>query len=577
MQNEMGKLYFEFMEASGEKVPRLFNEPIEIITTARLDQVVSCMQRVEAASKEGYFVAGYVSYEAAPAFDSAFRVKDGSTMPLVWFGVYKESGDASEFVAESDFNVNLNSQDTSREQYDAAIQGVRNAIKEGITYQANYTIRLNGQFEGCTKAFFKHLQHNQQANYTAYLQIGSHEILSVSPELFFSLKDGRVTTKPMKGTARRGRFWTEDQALAEGLYQSAKNRVENVMIVDLLRNDLGRIAKTNTVQVEKLYEIEQYPTVHQMTSTVTAELREDVGVVEVFQALFPCGSITGAPKVSTMQVIKEIEQSVRDVYCGAIGYLKPGGEAVFNVPIRTAVVHDGELTYGVGGGITWDSSAASEFVEVVAKAQVIVKHEQPFELLESLLVENGSFYLLEEHLDRLSQSANYFGWAINLETVRTVLEEHAALLADGSYKVRLLVSRLGEVKVESEEISELGEEIQVSIAKKPVASANVFLFHKTTNRAVYNEHQPEEGCFDVLLYNERGEVTEFVNGNVVFELEGKWYTPPVECGLLAGTYRASLLESDLLEERIVRVGEIDFYDAVYFVNSVRRMKKVRFV
>lgn len=572
-----GQLYFEFKEASGEVVPRLFEEPIEVITTERLEEVVDCMRRVEEASKAGYYVAGYVSYEAAPAFDRALRVKNGATMPLVWFGVYKESGDASTFSAEAHFDVRLHSHDTTREQYDEAIQAVRNAIKEGITYQANYTIRLNGEIEGCTKSFFKQLQRNQQANYTAYLHIGSHEILSASPELFFSLKDGRVTTKPMKGTSRRGRYHAEDIAFAEELYASTKNRAENVMIVDLLRNDLGRVAKTNTVKVEKLFEIEQYPTVHQMTSTVSAQLREEVGLVELFQSLFPCGSITGAPKISTMQVIEEIERSPRDVYCGAIGYLKPGGEAVFNVPIRTAVVRDGELTYGVGGGITWDSSAASEFAEVLAKAQVLLKREKPFQLLESLLVDNGELFLLDEHIARLRESARYFGWSVNEEIVRALLEEHAALLMDGLYKVRLLVSKNGEMTVESTEISELRDVIQVSLAKGPVDSGNVYLFHKTTNRDMYAEHQPKEGCFDVLLYNERGEVTEFRNGNVVFERDGQWFTPPVHCGLLAGTYRASLLAAGELVEKVVRVDEMESYDAVYFINSVRKMKKVTFI
>lgn len=573
-----GQLYFEFMEANGEKIPRLFEEPIEIISTWSLDEVVPCMELVEAASKDGYYVAGYVSYEASPAFDSAYYVRKGATMPLVWFGVYEKSLDASKYVfQDSNFEVRVNGQDTTRGQYETAIETVRHAIEEGITYQTNYTIRIKGDFEGCGKAFFKQLQQNQQADYTAYLHIGTHEILSASPELFFSLKDGQVVTKPMKGTSRRGRFVLEDSLRAEELYTSTKNRAENVMIVDLIRNDLGRIAKTNSVQVEKLFEVEQFPTVHQMTSTVTATLRNEIGIVQLFKALFPCGSITGAPKISTMAVIAEIERSPRDVYCGAIGYLKPGGEAVFNVPIRTAVIHESKLTYGVGGGITWDSSAEGEYDEVLAKAQILMKREHSFQLLESLLVDNGEIYLLDEHIARLTDSAHYFGWEIEIEAVRNVIMEHANLLEKGQYKLRLLVARSGDLTVESTQISEVTDEITVSLAEKPIDSNNVFVFHKTTNRVVYNEHKPADGCYDVLLYNERGEVTEFVNGNVVFEQDGKWFTPPIHCGLLAGTFRASLLANNKVEEKVICKEEINSYDAVYFVNSVRKMKRVRFL
>jgi len=574
---ERGQLFFDFANEHGIKLPRLFQNPTKVITTSNLEEVLGCFKQVEQASGEGKYVAGYVSYEAAPAFDPAFVVNSNPSMPLVWFGVYDQCEHQRLSTDEDSFQFVLTGEDTSRKQYDEAITTIHQNIEEGNTYQTNYTIRMYGKLQGSAKMLFQQLQHAQQANYTAYLNIGSHEILSASPELFFHLKDRMMTTKPMKGTVRRGRFAKEDEVQAEELYHSIKNRAENVMIVDLLRNDLGRIAKTNTVQVEKLFEIEQYPTVHQMTSTIKAQLREEVTLTDIFQALFPCGSITGAPKVSTMEMIAQLERSPRDVYCGAIGFITPEGEATFNVPIRTAVVQGDQLTYGVGGGITWDSSANAEFDEVLAKAQVLTKEHKDFHLLESLLLENGQYFLVEEHLKRIEQSAKYFGW--DMPNKKRIYEH---LLAEakgkvGKHKVRLLLSRDGEIHIESAHIADMSEVINVALAKGPVDSSNVFLFHKTTYRDVYKQHLIPQDCFDVLLFNEKDEITEFTFGNVIVEKDGQWFTPPVACGLLAGTYREWLLCENKVKEKIIYKKDLFHYDAIYFINSVRKIKKVNIV
>lgn len=564
-------MHFAFKNVDGNIELRTFEQPIAVISTTSLAEVIPALERVAAYTKDGYYAAGYISYEAAPAFDAAYEVHNTSTMPLLYFAIY-ESFTENTPQSDGSFTIQLTGSDTAEDAYAQAIQTIQARIEDGITYQANYTVRLYGDFNGDELAFFKQLQHTQQAGYTAYLQCDDTHILSASPELFFHLKGDTLTTKPMKGTSRRGKSADEDITLAEALYHSEKNRAENVMIVDLLRNDLGKIAVTDSVEVTKLFDIEPYPTVHQMTSTVQAALRPELTVIDVFKALFPCGSITGAPKISTMRVINELEASPRDIYCGAIGFLTPQQEAIFNVPIRTAIIEDNKLTYGVGGGITWDSTASGEFDEVLAKAQVLTKKQPHFELLESLLLEDGAYFLLDRHLARLQQSARYFHFLFDEQAIRAQLLVEAQQKT-GLHKVRLVLAKAGELIAESAPIQAMRDTISVTLAKTPVNSDDVFLYHKTTHRQMYSAHEIPAGCFDVLLYNERGEITEFTFGNVVYEMDGKLYTPPVVSGLLAGTYRAEMLAAGELTERVLMKDELPHVDELYFINSVRKMKK----
>lgn len=568
-------MHFAFKNENGETQLRTFERPVAIVSTTQLNEVIPSLERVQKFTRDGYYAAGYVSYEAAPAFDAAFVVHHEPTMPLVYFAIYENYTETAP-QANGPFSVKLTRSDTTEAAYAQAIQTIKARIEDGITYQTNYTVRLFGEFEGDGLAFFKQLQHSQQAGYTAYLQCGATQILSASPELFFHLKGHTLTTKPMKGTSRRGKSAAEDTALADELYQSEKNRAENVMIVDLLRNDLGKIAVTDSVHVTKLFDVEQYPTVHQMTSTVQATLRPELDVIDVFKALFPCGSITGAPKVSTMHVIHELEASPRDVYCGAVGFITPEQDAVFNVPIRTAVLEGNKLTYGVGGGITWDSTASGEFDEVLAKAQVLTAKRPHFELLESLLLEDGHYFLLARHLERLQQSARYFGFPFDEAAIRAALQVEAQH-KHGSHKVRLVLAKTGELVVESAPIQATSDTVSVALAKMRINSEDIFLYHKTTKRDMYTAHDIPDGCFDVLLYNERGEVTEFTFGNVVYEMGGVLYTPPIASGLLAGTYRAEMLAQGDIQERVLLKDELAQVDALYFMNSVRKMKKARFL
>jgi len=345
-----------------------------------------------------------------------------------------------------------------------------------------------------------------------------------------------------------------------------------------VRNDLGRVAETGTVRVRDLFRVERYPTVFQMTSTVAARARAGVTLEDVFAAAFPSGSVTGAPKVSTMRLIAALEDSPRGVYCGSVGLLTPGGEAVFNVAIRTVVIdsESGAAEYGVGGALTWDSACGDEYEEALAKADVLAERREPFQLLETLRLERGRYSLLGRHLARLRASARYFDFPVSLRAVRRFLAAHARASPPSARRVRLLLSESGEARVESEPLDALPDgPLTVALAAEPVARLDRFLYHKTTRREVYDSRRrlhPE--AFDVLLSNEDGELTEFTTGNLVFELEGRRWTPPRGCGLLAGTMRAKLLERGEIAERRLTLSELERVPTMWLVNSVRGWVRV---
>ncbi len=376
----------------------------------------------------------------------------------------------------------------------------------------------------------------------------------------------------MKGTAHRG-FWpARDQALARQLHDCPKNRAENAMIVDMIRNDMGRIACPGSIHVEEPFAVERYPTVLQMTSTVSS--RTGATLPEVFAAMFPCASITGAPKVRTMQIIRQLESEPRGVYTGAIGMVQPGGRARFNVAIRTVVIdkENGLAEYGVGGGIVWDSRPCEEYAECRTKAAVLTAHFPPFDLLETLRFDPGTGYnLLQEHLDRLAASATYFGYRLDIALVRAELESLAAHLA-APVRVRLTVTESGQVNLETAAAPCInpGAPWRLKLAARPVNKSDVFLYHKTTHRLVYdNARRESPPCDDVLLYNEAGQVTETTIANIVCRIDGRLVTPPLESGLLAGAFRQSLIKNGQVAEQIIRVDQLPHCQELFAVNSVR--------
>ncbi|HEX7175627.1 MAG TPA: aminodeoxychorismate synthase component I [Pyrinomonadaceae bacterium] len=371
-------LIFDFADERGQPRRLCFSRPVEVVEARTPREVRPALRRVEEAVGAGYYVGGFIAYEAAPAFDSSLVVRDSaasaSALPLLWFALFN-APDAHGPVEDEQarFSVSNWSPSIDRHAYERSVAAVREAVARGDTYQTNYTFRLRAHFAGDALAFYRYLCARQRADFCAFLDTGRHKILSASPELFFRQRGRRILTRPMKGTARRGRNAEEDAAQSRWLEGSEKNRAENVMIVDLMRNDLGRVAETGSVRASELCRVETYPTVFQMTSAVEATLRDGATLEDVLAALFPSGSVTGAPKVSTMRLVAALEDSPRGVYCGSVGLIEPGGAAVFNVAIRTVVIDSetGAAEYGTGGGITWDSAAAEEYDEALAKAALL--------------------------------------------------------------------------------------------------------------------------------------------------------------------------------------------------------------
>jgi para-aminobenzoate synthetase/4-amino-4-deoxychorismate lyase len=550
-----------------------FTAPDAVFEARRLSDVRPCLAEVDAAVRTtGGIAAGFVSYEAAGAFGLPVSSPPGNALPLVWFGVYPASRVASvpAVVAAGRHAVGAWSASISHAEYLDGIRRIRAQIADGNTYQINYTWRLSSPFVGDPRSLLIDLDDAQRGRWSAYLDIGRHVICSASPELFFALEGSRIVCRPMKGTTRRGLAAADDQRRSRELHESPKNRAENVMVVDMTRNDLGRIARVGSVAVPALFEVEPYPAQWQMVSSVTAEI-DGPTLPALFDALFPSGSITGAPKHRSMQIIREVERGPRGIYTGAIG-VYARDRAHFNVAIRTVDIDRETDTaeFGVGSGIVWDSVDDDEFDECLVKASILTRQEPSFELLETMAwsPEDG-FALLDGHLDRLMASAGYFGVAgVNVEHLRASLARAVAGCATRQ-KVRLLVGRDGTSRIEVSTLVPVRQPLRSVLAPAPIAMDDVFLYHKTTRRAVYEEARrqcPEADT--VILWNARGEITEATEANVVVEIEGKAVTPPVESGLLPGVMRKYLLASGEIGERRVSVADLRAASRIWLINSV---------
>jgi len=555
-------------------------------TVLRADAVAGVapvLAAVEAAAAGGLHAAGFVAYEAAPAFDGALAAHPRDPrLPLAWFAVFERriEGGALE-GADDDGRSELGElrADVSDARYIVDVEHIRELIAAGDSYQVNHTFRLRAAFGGSPLSLYRRLCEAQRSAYCAYFDLGEMAIVSTSPELFFRLEDGEMELRPMKGTRPRGATAEEDARLAAELASSPKERAENLMIVDLLRNDAGRIAQTGSVRVERMFEVERYPTVHQMTSTIRARTRPDVGLTDVFRALFPCGSIIGAPKVRTSQIIARMEGGPRGVYTGAIGFVSPG-QAVFSVAIRTLLLDRGrsEAELGVGSGITWDSDAAAERRECLQKAAFV--HRQPDPALIETFGWDASgggnrFVRLDGHLARLAASAAHFGYAFDPPALRARLRALAATLSDEPRTIRVALHPRGHVEIRDEPMRRWGEAVRLGVARRRIPSDDPRWRHKTARRDIYADHDPVDLPHDdVLLVNERGELAETRIANVVLELGGDLWTPRLDAGLLPGVLRAELLASGRVRERVLHVADLERATAVWVINSLRGWGKV---
>ena len=612
--------------SEGNETPwtRLFTAPVRVCVAWHAAEIPALFAEIESAVAAGQSAAGFFSYECGNCFEPKAAIRpsrDGQ--PLAWFGIYERSyafdHEAGAFLEgeppelEKFRSGRVGAEDGTREpepepeiaaefalsdaEYAQRIAAIHEWIRAGDVYQLNFTAPFQIKVQGSVAALYARLRARQPVDYGAFLQWqpGRH-ILSFSPELFFRIEsDGaarRIVTRPMKGTARRGRTTREDREIAEWLRNDPKNRSENVMIVDLLRNDLGRVARTGTVHADRLFDVERYATLWQMTSTVSAELRPEVGFHEIFRALFPSGSVTGAPKVRAMQLLAALEDAPRGVYTGAIGFFSPR-QTVFNVAIRTLELEGGRGgdirgIMGAGSGIVIDSDAADEYRECLLKAEFLTRsaerRPERFSLFETLLWD-GAYPFIELHLDRLTDSAEYFGFACDRDEVRAALEEHARQFAEGSpRKVRLLLDAEGHLEITSEVLTPQGDSNRIArarIAPERTDPADPTLYHKTTQRPIYALHYlqaTERGFDDVLFLNLRGEVTEGAISNIFVEKDGRWFTPPIECGLLAGVFRRHLLATrPEIEERVLSLDDLRQADGVYIANAVRGLRRVTIV
>ncbi len=560
-----------------------FISPIEIFTTNKISEVENILAEVESVvEKREVWAAGFLSYEASEAFDKAIKSKPGGNFPLTWFGIYNSPAIIEEIEKPvNPINELLLRKNITDEDYEKAFNRIKFYIEQGDTYQINFTYRLLEEYFTDPWEIFKHLIAQQGNHYSAFVNLKDYSICSASPELFFYLDDNVIESHPMKGTIERGLMYSDDLAKSQELYNSQKDRAENLMIVDMVRNDIGRIADISTVQVEKLFNIEKYPTLWQMTSKVKAVTRSSLS--RIFRAMFPAASITGAPKINAMKIIDELEATPRNIYTGTIGFISPSKQAQFNVAIRTLLFNrtNNKIEYGVGGGIVWDSILEKEIKECNTKANILKPLMPEFQLLETLLWQPDSgFHLLDLHLERMEKSSLYFNFTFNRNLIRNELNNFSGRLQNEHQKIRVLLSANGKLKIESNPITyaDTNEVRLVGLAKSFVSSADIFLYHKTTNRNVYrNALNESPGLNDVLLYNERDEITESTIANVVFEKDGKLFTPPVKCGLLAGTYRQHLLEQGLIEEKIIYRNQLNEFDNIYLINSIRRRYKVKII
>lgn len=608
---------FVFLETSRvageENTSYLFLNPIKILTAYGPDDLGPLYKSMDTVLDRGYYLAGWWAYEWGYALEpKLWHLLDTPRpkAPLVWLGVFENPkiwihGPDAPFcplknIPDIQEKLGPLELEVTKDQYIKAIDCVKDYIASGHTYQVNYTLRGRFKYTGLPSDLYLSLRTRQSVSYGAVIRNRKKWLLSLSPELFFRLEGQKIWSKPMKGTLKRGRTTGEDCEFARFLANDPKNRAENIMIVDLLRNDIGRLSLPGTVWVPEIFTVERYETLFQMISRVEGEIRPDTSWHKIFNALFPCGSVTGAPKIRTMEIISEIESSPRGVYTGAIGFISPQRKAVLNVAIRTVALDGESGELGIGSGITIDSDPEREYDECRLKAKFLTNSlflpslnkqgsREDFSLIETMRwdPERGDqgvakgYFLLERHLERLSCSAHYFAFYLDIEKVKRELAKFAKGLYSKrkSYRVRMLLGRDGSVDISASVLSIQEKPIYFDLSSKVVDSQDPFLYHKTTYRPLYTEEYQRaktRGLFDRVFTNERGELTEGTISNIFLEIDGELVTPPVSSGLLNGTFRQDFVAQGNAREQVLYPDDLKKARAIHLGNSVRGLLKASY-
>lgn len=581
----------------------LFLKPIAVIKTNCVSEIIPSLKKIEHFLERGFYAAGYLTYEAGLCFEKILEKNKQFNFPLLWFGIYKEPlifchktltfrgkqtpprADLKNSSCEKGaYKITNPFFCMGEEQYENSLKRIKRFIERGDTYQVNFTFKYKFDFAGSSEKLFLDLSREQSVPYAAFIKHDSLEILSFSPELFFNKKGDKIVVEPMKGTISRGVNMEDDALKKDILKNNPKDKAENIMIVDLLRNDLGRIALSGRVKASKIFEVEKYETLFQMVSSIKANLKKGIKISEIFANLFPSGSVTGAPKIETMKIIERLEPCPRGIYTGSIGFISPGGESVFNVAIRTILInkklHKGEM--GIGSGIVYDSNPSEEYSECRLKARFLTKKKQEFSLIETLLW-NNRFFLLRPHLNRLRASAVYFGFEFDRHKIMRFLKKKALLFDKGKkYRVRLALEKDGRMKAETDSIEpEAEKRLKVCFSAIKTDSKDIWLYHKTTCRRFYDKEYSEcrrKGFDEVIFSNEKGQITEGAISNILIKKGKIFFTPPVSCGLLDGVYRQFLMRNKKmpLKEKILFDKDLREADNIYFINSVRGMREAHF-
>jgi para-aminobenzoate synthetase / 4-amino-4-deoxychorismate lyase len=571
----------------------LFTRPEEIISCNNLTHVIPSINQIESRLKSGMFAAGFISYEAGFAFEKAFSINKPFNFPLLWFGIFNKPDifdhkylEFEDVAGDTGCAISNVKADISRSQYVSSIRRIKKYIEKGSTYQVNRTFKLRFSFNTTAEDLYLYLRKKQTVSYSALIKNETGYVLSFSPELFFRKTGSIMRVKPMKGTMRRGCSVNGDTENARLLYNCQKNRSENIMIVDLMRNDLGRISDIGSVKTKKYFTVEKYESLFQMTSTVESSLKDGIRLADMFKALFPSGSVTGAPKISTMRIINEIEKTPRGIYTGSIGFITPDMDSVFNIAIRTISLNmkgkKGEM--GVGSGIVYDSDPDKEFNECILKADFLTKESGDFKLIETMLWSPcRGCELLNSHMQRLKESADYFSIKYDKDRLLGELNNTFCSLKNKvDYRIRLLMDRRGDVEIIALPVEGVICSGLVTVSAKNTCSSDKWLYHKTTERSIYDSEYicgKKRGFFDVIFRNERGEITEGAISNIFIRKNNIYYTPPLKCGVLNGVFRRHIIAKNILrvKENVLYYEDLLQAEEIIMTNAVRGMVRVSLV